>query len=99
MSVSDERRRISFVAPRGSLASSVEDRAERRTVPTISSVGGMAYYRIVVGQPQRAIVCAGPITVISAGHERAEPLKSVACSLKPDDNRAMPAPATDLPSW
>jgi hypothetical protein len=33
----------------------------------------MAYYRIVVGQPQRAIVCAGTITVISAGHERAEP--------------------------
>src|SRR6478752_9210133 len=65
ISISDDRRRISLVAPRGSFAS-LAARLVRRGVPTISSVGGIGYDRIVAGYRGSSTVLAGTIT----GHLR-----------------------------
>src|SRR4029078_867661 len=71
ISTSDDRRRISFVAPRGSLAS-LAARLVRRGVPTISSVGGIGYDRIVAGYRGSSTGLAGAITdhLCSAGDRR-----------------------------
>ena len=61
ISMSDDSRRISFVAPRGSFAS-LAARPARRGVPTISSVGGIGYDRIVAGYRGSSIVLVGPIS-------------------------------------
>src|SRR5262245_805232 len=72
ISMRDERRRISLVAPRGSLTSRPE-RAPRRPAPTISSVCAMSCYRIVAAENSPASVCVRPITVIRAAHAGAGP--------------------------
>src|SRR6476469_6546347 len=75
ISISDDRRRISLVAPRGSFAS-LAARPARRGVPTISSVGGIGYDRIVAGYPGSSTVLVEAITghlgALSKGHREAE---------------------------